>query len=412
MAARGTTIGGEVQVKDKKGGAYGFVLGLRNLTPLDSSLLSITPDQSIVGRINVSKRILKGALTFDTYYEVGSGLEQRRSFIYLEVNSGQGVYTWVDYNNDGVKDLNEFETATFIDQANYIRIFTPSNAYQKTYSNEYNQSLFWRPELIWNKKTGILKLLSSVSNQLRIRSTRKLNTLEVADLLNPLNADVLDNALISSAYSVRNSLYLFRTSAKFNGHYIINKNLNKSLLATGFDAKAIEFNELMLRWNIVPSFSIKTEGQQGNKTSSVDYTQGRNYQVRYQFVRMELSYQPSTNYRMAIDGKLSSKANEPIYGAEKSNSKELGLEFKYNTTEKGSIQGSLKYLNLTFIGNPSSPVAFEMLEALRPGSNYTWSVNWQRNVGKNLQLNLVYSGRKPANNKVVHNGGMELRAFF
>jgi hypothetical protein len=53
-----------------------------------------------------------------------------------------------------------------------------------------------------------------------------------------------------------------------------------------------------------------------------------------------------------------------------------------------------------------------MLEALRPGSNYTWSVNWQRNVGKNLQLNLVYSGRKPAENKVVHNGGMELRAFF
>ncbi|MEY5133699.1 MAG: hypothetical protein RLZZ198_1703 [Bacteroidota bacterium] len=411
-AARGTTIGGEVQIKDKKGGAYGFVLGLRNLTPLDSGLLNITPDQSIVGRINVSKRILNGALTFDTYYEVGSGLEQKRSFIYLEVNSGQGVYTWIDYNNDGVKDLNEFETATFIDQANYIRIFTPSNAYQKTYSNEYNQSLFWRPELIWNKKTGVLKLLSTVSNQLRIRSTRKLNTLAVADLLNPLNADVLDNALISSAYSVRNSLYLFRTSAKFNGHYIINKNLNKSLLATGFDAKAIEYNELMLRWNVVPSFSIKTEGQQGNKTSSVDYTQGRNYQIHYQFVRMEFSYQPSTNYRMAVDAKLSSKTNEPIYGAEKSNSKELGLEFKYNTTEKGSIQGSLKYLNLTFNGNPLSPVAFEMLEALRPGSNYTWSLNWQRNVGKNLQLNLVYSGRKPAENKVVHNGGMELRAFF
>jgi hypothetical protein len=57
-------------------------------------------------------------------------------------------------------------------------------------------------------------------------------------------------------------------------------------------------------------------------------------------------------------------------------------------------------------------VAFEMLEALRPGSNYTWSVTWQRNVGKNLQLNLVYSGRKPAGINVVHNGGMELRAFF
>ncbi|MFM7596657.1 MAG: hypothetical protein ACKO4Y_10790 [Flavobacteriales bacterium] len=411
-AARGTTLGGEVKISDNAGGTYGVVIGIRNLTPLDSSLLNLTPDQSLVGRINVAKRVFKGALTFDTYYEVGSGLEQKRSFIYLEVNSGQGVYTWIDYNNDGVKDLNEFETATFIDQANYIRIFTPSNTYQKTYSNEFNQSLFWRPEVIWNKKTGVLKLLSAISNQLRIRSTRKTIALEVNELLNPLNANVLDNNLISSVYSFRNTLYLFRTSAKFNSHFIVNKNLNKTLLATGFDARSIEFNELMFRWNIVPSFSIKTEGQEGNKTSSVDYTPGRNYKIRYQFLRMECSFQPSTNYRIAVDGKLSSKINGLNPSIEKSHSKELGVEFKYNTTEKGSIQGSLKYLNLTYNGNPMSPVGFEMLEALRPGSNYTWSISWQRNVGKNLQLNLIYSGRKPSDTKVVHNGGMELRAFF
>jgi hypothetical protein len=411
-AARGTTLGGEIQIRDRKGGQYGLVLGLRNLSVLDSSLLQVAPDQSLVGRINLSKRLLKGALTFDTYYEVGSGLEQKRSFIYLEVNSGQGVYTWVDYNGDGVKDLNEFETAAFIDQANYIRIFTPSNAYQKTYSNEYNQSCFWRPELIWNKKTGFLKGLSHVSNQLRMRATRKLSALDVAALLNPLNADILNSSLISSAFSLRNSLYLFRTSAKIHGHYIINKNLNKTLLATGFDAKAIGYNEVMIRWNVIPSVSLKAEGQQGEKTSSVDYTQGRNYRVRYQYLRIECAYQPTTNYRVSLDGKLSSKANQPIYGTEQSNSKELGLEVKYNTTQKGSIQGAFKYLNLTFNGNPLTPVAFEMLEALRPGSNYTWSVTWQRNVGKNLQLNLVYSGRKPAGINVVHNGGMELRAFF
>jgi hypothetical protein len=125
-----------------------------------------------------------------------------------------------------------------------------------------------------------------------------------------------------------------------------------------------------------------------------------------------MGYQPSTNYRFTMSGKVSSKQNKPTFGGELANSNEFGIGFKYNTTQKGSVQGDIKYLNFNFVGNANSPVAFEMLEALRPGSNYTWNITWQRNVGKNLQMNLIYSGRKAGTNPMVHNGGMELRAFF
>ena len=412
IAARGTTLGGEFQRKGNNGNALGAVLGLRSLVSLDSTLISIQPDQSLVGRINATQKGLKGALSFDAYYELSSGLEQKRNFIYLEVNSGQGIYTWIDYNQDGVKDLNEFETAAFIDQANYIRVFTPSNAYQKTYSNEFNQSLFWKPEAIWGKKHGALKWLSVASDQLRIRSSRKFSAWNTQELLNPLSTNILNPSLISSTFTLRNSLFLFRTSSKVNGHYVINRGVIKTLLATGYDAKDNLYHELMFRWNVLPSFSLKAEAQRGYKTSSVDYTVGRNYLINLDFISFEMGYQPSTNYRFTMSGKVSSKQNKPIFGGELANSKEFGVGFKYNTTQKGSIQGDIKYLNFIFVGNANTAVAFEMLEALRPGSNYTWNITWQRNVGKNLQLNLIYSGRKTGTNPMVHNGGMELRAFF
>ena len=57
-------------------------------------------------------------------------------------------------------------------------------------------------------------------------------------------------------------------------------------------------------------------------------------------------------------------------------------------------------------------VGFEMLEALRPGLNYTWTFGYQKTVSKNLQLSIQYLGRKSENTRIIHTGGMELRAFF
>ena len=90
----------------------------------------------------------------------------------------------------------------------------------------------------------------------------------------------------------------------------------------------------------------------------------------------------------------------------------MGSTFKYNQAEKGSLQGGFKTVKINYNGSQNSALGFEMLEALRPGINYTWNIGYQRSISKNLQLSIQYNGRKSENTRTIHSGGMEVRAFF
>ncbi len=410
--AKARTAGGEIKLTEMRNQSLNIVTSYRELKVINSSLLNQTPENSLLGRIDYELRLFKNAFTWNNFYEVGSGLELKREFQYIKVNDGQGVYTWIDYNADGIKDLNEFEIAQFIDQASYIRVFTPSNEYIKTYSNEFNQSIYWRPERIWASKKGVKKFLSRFSDQARVRINRKTNLFNGVNSFNPFSTAIRDTNLISTNSNLRNTVFFNRTSSIFGAEYSFQDLSAKTLLATGFDSKSNRYHELSLRWNIKRVFSIEAKGQVGTKDAEADYTSGRNYSLSYYFVQPSLIYQPTTTFRLTLDGRFSQKQNSLNYGGENATLYEIGSTFKYNQAEKGSLQGGLKMVNIKYDGNQNSALGFEMLEALKPGINYTWTLGYQRSVSKNLQLSIQYNGRKSQATRMIHSGGMEVRAFF
>lgn len=105
----------------------------------DTSLITQDADKSLVNGIEYSVRLLKGSIQLSTFYELGSGLEVKKEYSFIEVAPGQGFYTWKDYNENGIKELNEFEISVFSDQAKYLKVFTPTNEFVKTFNNQFNQ---------------------------------------------------------------------------------------------------------------------------------------------------------------------------------------------------------------------------------------------------------------------------------
>lgn len=410
-SAKAENIGFEAGFVKNPNNILRLNVNYRRLSIIDSTLFDAKPENTILNRLEHVLKLWKGAVTTTSFYELGSGLELKKEFIFLEVNPGQGTHTWIDYNNDGIKDLGEFEIAVFADQGKYIRVFVPTNEYVRTYSNQFSTNLFLRPETIWRGEKGLKKTLSYFSNQTIYKVNRKTNFENQFQLINPFVYEIADTNLVSISTTFRNTFFINRSSAVFGVNYSYQENASKILLSNGFDSRLNTFHEIVGRWNINKFYNLKLTGNLGRKKTISDYASNRNYFIEYYDIEPVFSYQPNSAFRVALSTKITEKENNSEL-KEKATIRDVGIDFRYSQAQKGSFNARINYILIAYNGPLNSSLAFEMLEGLKTGNNFTWGMTYQRKVAKNLQLNLNYNGRKSEENKPIHSGGIELRAFF
>ena len=409
-ATKAISPGLMVGISSRKNFNLNYSLAYRMLQS-DSSLTNILPENSLASRLNYNLKLLNGGINTNSFLEIGSGLELQKEFIYIEVPAGQGVYTWNDYNDNSIKELNEFEIAAFSDQATYIRVFTPNNNYIKIYSFQYNQNLNIDFKRIIDGKTMVEKFLNKFYNQTAVNTHKKTNDLDLQTLLNPLvNAD---NPIIQQmSNSLRNSLFFNRSSSKYSVELVTQLFANKNLLINGTDFISTNKDQIKFRWNINKSFMVNSQLSKEIKKNSSTYMTNRNYDIENKEINNRISFQPNTLFRVALNGRYSEKRNSIEYGNEKAFINDIGIELRRSKRDKGLLNGELHLVNINYNGESSSTIGFEMLEGLQLGKNITWKLGFQKNMSNNIQISINYNGRKSEENKAIHTGSMQMRAFF
>src|SRR5690606_40422875 len=59
-----------------------------------------------------------------------------------------------------------------------------------------------------------------------------------------------------------------------------------------------------------------------------------------------------------------------------------GASFSFANFQSMSLIGEFNYFSNNFEGNANTPVAYQMMEGLQPGKNYTWSLLAQKKITK------------------------------
>lgn len=391
----------------------------RRLEIIRDDLSGLRPENSLIGRAEYQVNEAKGLITGNVLYEVGAGQEQKRDFAFLEVPAGQGEYTWIDYDTNGIQSLNEFEVALFQDQAKYIRIFTPTNDFVKANYNTFNYSLSLNPLSVMNPTAvkGFRRLVSKIN----LQSSLQVNKKELSKGLvqfNPFAKPLSDTSLLTLSSIFINTFSFNRFSTKWGFDISNSRNGNKALLTYGYESRKLNDWSVRARVNITREILFDVTGRTGVNqlsTSNAKFT-NRNFNIDQSSVEPRITFTRKANFRLITGYRFSDKKNKEGRG-ETSTSHSINTEVKYNILQSTSIQSKFTFNNITFrsadsIASANSPAAYIMLDGLLPGKNFLWMIDLTKRLSNSLEINIQYEGRKPGSARSVHIGRASVRALL
>jgi len=364
--------------------------------------------KALNSRVIYNQRFFKNFITLGTSYETSSGNVAQQDFIYVEVEAGQGFYTWIDYNDNGIQEFDEFEIAEFQDQANFLRVPLPNLQFIATQSAKINQSITLNANQ-WSNKNGLKKVLSHFYNQFFLSSRNELERARNSFNLNPFNMS--EDQQISVNFTIKNSLYFNRGLQNFSATYTYAKAENKQQYSIGSQDTDTNYQQIDFQHKISKFWLIDLQGKLSENKLETENFNNRNYEIDVIAFQPKISYVLNNDNRFSAFYHMKNKENT-LAEFEKLKQQKIGVEYFYTGKSTSQFNANFTTFFNDFSGNPNSPVGYQMLEGLQEGTNYTWTFLWNKKLNSFLNVNLNYKGRKSLNSKTIHTGTVNLKAVF
>lgn len=369
-------------------------------------------EETVQGRINWQSAWWERSVRSDLSLALLNGRELRREYVFVEVIPGQGTHTWRDDNGDGVQDLNEFYEAINPDERTYAKIFVPTDTYISAYQTILNYSLELTAPTDWKSSGGFKSFLGRFSNVSAVLVDRKTQDSNWARRFDVWSTPGVSADELAYKNAIRSRWFFNRADPKYGLDIGYQSTAGRQLLTGGWEARNKKVWQLNSRTNLSADWAILLQSEVGDTESSSDIFANRNYQIRQRQVKPQLQWMPRQWLRITSSVRYSHKRAVPIAEEQGSDLTEYQVDWQVNKSLQSTISGFVKLIDMNFKGDEASPLGYEMLEALRPGTNYTWRLQWQQRLKNGLRLQVNYDGRKSPQKAVIHFGGVQVTALF
>lgn len=394
-----------------KNQTFNWTFTYRNLSVADTTIQQ-KPEQTFLGRTEYGARIKKGTVRLNFIYELGGGRERVRQFTYVQVPSGQGYYKWIDQNQNGIQELNEFVPSQFNDSAQFVRVLTDLNEYVRANSTAYTQNITIQPKAVWFNQKGFKGFMAKLTLQSYMQLKRKTYKGNIGKSFNPFVFSTSDSNTITLNTNVRNS-FIFNSGDPIYSFSYTNQLVNdKVLLINGFDTRKRMDNILEGYYNLSQKFTLNLKFIQSRLSLVSDYFHANDYKIRSYYLEPKFTYNYKTLLRTSINYGFTRKRNASELGGENTLANKLEFELRYSKALKNTLETKFSFVLVNYNGENGTTKSYTILDGLQPGKNYIWNATYTRNISQNLELSLTYEGRKTGTAKLINTGRAQLRAVF
>ncbi len=395
-------------------------LTYRNLRVDTTIEKTIQSEKTLLGQWTYNFALKNGLIRSSTDYQIGSGQQQKVEYLYTPVTAQLGDFIWIDHNENGLQENNEFEIATdnnLEDSIRFVRIIIPTNDFQRTNKIQLNQTLSLSPKAIWFDKKGWKKAISKFSTQSSFQINRQYIGGSQWEQYNPFYQS--DSSLVSANNAVRNIIFFNKGNAKFNADFFNNQFKTTTLLSNGTDGTRKRENGLRNRYGFNSTWNIQAEILEGFQENKSEAFTDRDYYIYYWQVRPKVTYQKGIQFRASLEylekhslNQLTEMPDQPAI------QRNLTASTRWSILDKNTLNAQLSFIHIIFEdeeGLPyptNTPAAFQILQGLRTGQNFRWKLTYETRFRNGIMLNITYDGKKSEDRPVSHVGQVQLRAIF
>ncbi len=394
----------EWNYKSKKQRFFKIGASLRTMDLLDTVFRNkYATENHFAGRLEYNFIKLLKIFSGNIYYQSISGREQQRQYSYFEVPAGQGYYTWIDFNANGIKEVNEFQETAFKDQAKYVRLLIPTGTYIKAQNTDFTGNLIAAPD--WSKKTKLPKF----SNRLTWNYSGKSTDIDWVKRTAPFLEKTASSGILAMNAFLRNQVEIESKDGNYLVQYTVQNRSNKLILTSGFDTRNALTNTLFLRGNVGSKWQIKNALEKRKSDYSSEYLPQNNFNYTHLGIEPAITWQPSSRLRITAMGKSGSDRSP---GLKVADLLETGIQVTKTLGKGGILDMKVTSLKAKYYLTNGTPLSYDVLQGFSPGQNFRGTADLRFSASRNIQMVFSYEGRKTADAKFIHIGRAEARYLF